>query len=288
LKTTKIYFAPFHSTSDDSSTSPCGTIIATFKKAVTMQDWPYDVGDDPSFYAMRQLGGQLSWGICRQDVRNSLRPGDIVAFFAFHRFEETGDSEYRFCALASVDKCVSQIDLWRERSLRVYRKYFNLLIRPSKSVKEAWEHFEPTLTGSRVHHDWLWRLAEHQGFQKKHFKELEETDLLGPGASIRRRPVVIAKNYVLFSDDTTKTHVLSKPPVVAWHSRGKPAEDWNQDKFSQVLKRLTLDVAEQANGRKRSLRIRNSQRAHRHIVFELPSSEAGRWRAQFLDHIRGR
>lgn len=178
---------------------------------------------------------------------------------------------------------MTQIDLWREGSLRVYRKYFNLLIRPSKSVKEGWEHFEPTLTGSRLHHDWLWRMAEHQGFQKRDFKELEENDLLEPAASIQRRPVVIAKNYVLFSDDTTKTHVLSKPPVVAWHSRGRAAEDWNQDKFSQGLKRLTLDVAEQTNGRKRSLRIRNSQRAHRHIVFELASSEAGRWRAQFLD-----
>jgi hypothetical protein len=45
------------------------------------RDWPYDIGDDPSFYAMRKSGGQLSWGICRQDVRNSLCPGDIVAFF---------------------------------------------------------------------------------------------------------------------------------------------------------------------------------------------------------------
>jgi len=237
---------------------------------------------------MRRFGGQLSWGICRQDVRNSLRPGDIVAFFSFHKFEETGDSEYRFCALASVDTRVSQIDLWRERSLRVYRKYFNLLIRPSKSVTEGWEHFEPTLTGSRVHHDWLWRMAEHQGFQKRYFKELEETNLLEPGASIRSRPVVIAKNYVLFSDDATKTHVLPKPPVVAWHSKGKPAEDWNQDKFSQALKRLTLDVAEQANGRRRSLRIRNSQRAHRHIVFEMKTTEASHWRQDFLNLIQRR
>jgi len=43
-------------------------------------------------------------------------------------------------------------------------------------------------------------MAEHQGFQKKGFKELEETDLLEPGATIRGRAVVISKNYVLFSD----------------------------------------------------------------------------------------
>ncbi len=285
---TRIYVAPFHATSDDSSMSPCGSTIAAFKRAVAVQDWPYDVGDDPSFFAMRKFGGQLSWGICRQDVRNRLRPGDIVVFFAFQKFEETGDSEYRFCALASVDKCVSQTDLWQDKSLRIYRKYFNLLIRPSNSVSEGWEHFEPTLTGSRVHPDWLWRIAEHQGFRKKHFKNLEKTDGLEPGAAIRGRPVAIAKNYVLFSGDPAKTHVLSNTPVVAWHSKGKLAEEWNRDKFSQSIRGLTLEVAEKANARKRSLRIRNSQRAHRHIVFELSLSEAKDWRAEFLNIIRSR
>lgn len=156
-----------------------------------------------------------------------------------------------------------------------------------KSARGEWEHFEPVLEGSRVHHDWLWRMAEHQGFQKKDFKKLQETDRLEPGATIRGRSVVIARNCVLFSCDPAKTHVLSQPPVVAWHSRGKPAEEWNHNKFSQAVRRLTLDVAEQANSRKRSLRIGNSQRAHRHIVFKLPLAEATRWRAEFLELVRG-
>jgi hypothetical protein len=288
MASTRIYFAPFHATSDDSSVSACGSTIAAFKKAVKCQSWPYDNGDDPSFYAARKFGGQLSWGICRQDVRNRLRRGDIVVFFSFRNFKETGDSEYRLCALATVDRRVSQIDIWQDKGLEIYRKYFNLLIRPLRAGHEAWEHFEPTLDGSRLHRDWLWRMAEHQGFRKKDFKKLQDTDRLESAATIRGRSAVIARNYVLFSGDAAKTHILSKPPVMAWHSRGNPAEEWNRDKFSQVVRRLTLDVAERANGRRRSLRIRNSQRAHRHIVFELPHSDAERWRAEFLELIRSR
>ena len=284
----KVYFAPFHATSDESSVSACGTTIATFRKAVELQDWPYDNGDDPSFYAARKFGGQLSWGICRQDVRKGLRAGDIVVFFSFRKFDETGDSEYRLCALATVDRKVSQSDIWQDKSLEVYRKYFNLLIRPSGSTHGAWEHFEPTVEGSREHHDWLWRIAEHQGFRKADFKKLEETGCLQPEAIIRGHPVVIARNYVLFSSDPAETHILSKPPVIASHSKGKPAEEWNQDKFSQAARRMTLDAAERANGRRRSLRIRNSQRAHRHIIFELPRFQAERWRVEFLDLIRDR
>ena len=286
MKPVRIYFAPFHSAMGGSAMSACGSTIAAFKKAVKRQDWPYDNGDDPSFYAARKFGGQLSWGICRQDVRNRLRCGDIVVFFSFRKFKETGDSEYRLCALATVERKVSQSDIWQDNSLKTYRKYFNLLIRPSRSRHGAWEHFEPTLDGSRLHHDWLWRMAHHQGFRKKDFKKLQATDRLEPGAAVRDRSVILARNYVLFSCDAVETHILSKPPVIAWHSKGQPAEEWNQDKFSQAVKRLTLDIANHSNGRRRSLRIRNSQRAHRHIVFELSPHEAECWRAEFLALIR--
>lgn len=282
MAVTRVYVAPFHATASDSSNSPCGSIIAAFKKAVKLQGWPYDNGDDPSFYAMRKFGGQLSWGICRQDVRNRLRPGDIVVFFSFRKFEGTGDSEYRLCAFARVERKVRQTDLWRDANLRTFSRYFNLLIRPSSFSPDAWEHFEPSLDGPRVHHDWLWRIADHRGIRKKEFGKLQQTGRLEPGATIRGRSLVVAPNYVLFSSDPAETHVLSKPPVVAWHSKGKPAEEWNQDKFSQTVRRLTLDVAERASGRRRSLRIRNSQRAHRHIVFELRGSDVERWRGDFL------
>jgi len=264
--------------------SPCGSTVAVFNGAVSRQDWPFDGGDDPSFYAVRQFGGQLSWGVCRQDVRNNLRPKDIVVFFSYRKLEDTGDSEYRLCALATVEGKVSQMEVWQDQNLRLYRKYFNLLIRPSKCVRGSWDHFEPT---SQVHDDWLWRIAERNGFRKKDFEAIQKTHFLQPHATVRGNPVVIARNYVLFSADPEKTHVLSKPkpPVVAWHSKGKPAEHWNEDEFSQAVRRLTLKVAEGANGQWRSLRIRNSQRAHRHIVFRLPRREAEQWRRRFLDLV---
>jgi hypothetical protein len=288
VKPVRIYIAPFHASSGDSAGSPCGSTIAAFQNSVTRQEWPYDNGDDPSFYSISKFGGQLSWGVCRQDVRNRLSSGDIVVFFSFRKFAERGDSEYRLCAVATVHQKVSQIELWEDRKLRNFTKYFNLLVRPSTSRPGAWEHFEPTLHGARVHGDWLWRIADHRGLRKDDFNELEETDRLERGAAIRARPVVIADNYVLFSSDPAQTHVLSTPPVVAWHSKGKPAEEWNSDSLSRAVRRLTIETATRANGRRRSLRIRNSQRAHRHIVFELPRHEAHKWRSDFLHLVRGK
>jgi hypothetical protein len=52
------------------------------EKAIIDGEWPYDNGDDPSFYVARR-GGLLTWGVCRQDVRNSIEPGSIVVFFAY-------------------------------------------------------------------------------------------------------------------------------------------------------------------------------------------------------------
>lgn len=288
MGTTKVFIAPFHAASEDSSRSLCGSTIASFRLAVKRQNWPYDNGDDPSFYAARTLGGQLSWGICRQDVRNGLLTGDSVVFFSFRKFKTTGDAEYRLCALATVDRKVSQSDIWRDKSLEIYRKYSNLLIRPTGAKHDSWEHFEPSLQGSQRHGDWLWRIAENTGFRKPEFKDLQLTDRLESGATIRDRPIVIADNYVLFSPDPAKTHILSRPPVIAWHSKGKPREEWTRDAFSQSVRQLTLGVAEQANGRARSLRTENRQQPHRHIVFELPQSEAEQWRADFLELIRGR
>lgn len=144
---------------------------------------------------MRKFGGQLSWGVCRQDVRNRLSTGDVVVFFSYLKFEDTGDSEYRLCALATVERSVSQIKLWQDPKLRRFRKYFNLLIRPARSTRGGWEHYEPTLNGDRirVHGDWLWRICDHRGLRKEHFDKLEETNRLGPRATIRGRPLVIAQ-----------------------------------------------------------------------------------------------
>lgn len=287
METVRIYFAPFHARLGNSSNSPCGSTIATFRNTVSRQDWPYDIGDDPSFYAMKKFKCQLSWGICRQDVRNSLRPGDIVVFFSFRKFEDTGDTQYRLCALATVDKKVSQIDIWKDKNLQIYTKYFNLLIRPSGPEREGWKHFEPPAEGPLGHQDWIWRIAKHRGLRKENFKNLEKNNYFDEKKNyfdLGDQPVVVIPNYVLFSPDREKTHVLSKPPVIACHAKakGETAEKWNPDVFSQAVKRMTLEKAMNVNGRERWLRTSNPQRPHRHITFTLSRSKAKAWLSEFL------
>ena len=285
---TQIYFAPFHAASGASGDSPCGSRTARFNTALARQDWPYDIGDDPSFYSSRTFGGPLTWGICRQDVRNSLRVGDIVVFFSFRKIEGSGESEYRLCAVATVEQKVSQLDLWSsDEELSRLRSYFNLLVRPLKAANGVWEHFEPALAGPGLHGDWLWRIADHRGLRKDDFNDIEHSDRLRVGQTIRGGAVQIADNYVLFAVAPAETYVLAKPPLVATHLPGLPHERWERDKFSQAVQRMTLGVAEEANGRRRWLRIRNSQRAHRHIRFKLPGAEAKDWKKDLLDLVAG-
>jgi hypothetical protein len=65
--------------------------------------------------------------------------------------------------------------------LSAFRKYCNLLIRPSKT-KRFWEHFEPCLQGPRVHKDWLWRIADHGGLRMKEFKNIHKTNRFKQGS----------------------------------------------------------------------------------------------------------
>ena len=286
----RIYIAPYHAAKGDLTSSPCGSSVAVFKKIVARGDWPLDYGDDPSFYAMKEFEGPLSWGVCRQDVRNRLRSGDMLVFFSYLKCADNGSSEYRLCALATVEISVSQKEIWEDPKLKKFRRYFNLLIKPGKPTCDSWEHYEPTVKDDRyrIHGDWLWRICYHRGLSKKDFEEVEKTNRFDSKTHVRRLPLLVARNYVLFSTDSDKTCVLSRPPIVALHSKGRAVEEWKADRFSQRIRELTLGCASRANGKNRSLRIRNSQRAHRHIVFELPSREAEDWRRRFMNFIRRR
>ena len=96
----------------------------------------------------------------------------------------------------------------------------------------------------------------------------------------------IANNYIIFSSTDDETHVLPKPPVVAFHYRGEPFEEWNPDKLGEEVKGFTLDKAKQVNGRRRWLRTRNPTQPHRHIMFELNQRDALTWRTDFMRLIR--
>jgi hypothetical protein len=62
--------------------------IATYLRESPDDEWPFDHGDDPSFRSSQRLRGRVTWGVCRQNVRNQLRPGDVVVFFAADRLRD--------------------------------------------------------------------------------------------------------------------------------------------------------------------------------------------------------
>ena len=52
----------------------------------------------------------------------------LASLSPFRKFEETGDSKYQLCALATVERKVRQIDLWQDKNLLSYTKYFSGII----------------------------------------------------------------------------------------------------------------------------------------------------------------
>src|SRR4051794_1528407 len=65
--------------------------VAVYLAAASTGGWPFDVGDDPSFRAARHApGSDVTWGVCRTDLRNALRPGDVVVFIAAEDLSPSG------------------------------------------------------------------------------------------------------------------------------------------------------------------------------------------------------
>jgi hypothetical protein len=221
---------------------------------VQAQSWPYDVGDDPSFFAAAHLGGPLAWGVCRPDVRNAVRSGDWVAFIAAQD-ADAGARIYRFAALLQVERKVPQNALFTDPHLAPYQQYLNLLIRPSGT---GWEHHEPALPTKHWHQDWLWRLSDRTSSKKE---VAAATAAFRPGTLL---PVAPAANYVLFSQSIGV--VAKEPPVIADHQRGAMHEVWRKDQTSQSLGQHLL------GGLKRGLRTGNRQQPHRHIRRPLGAS----------------
>lgn len=286
---TKIYLATFLSPSaNDATSSGCTGKIERMKNDQSANgDWPYDFGDDPSFLSMGSSRGNLTWGICRPDVRNKLSDGDIVVFFSFRKESKTQGS-YQLCAIATVERKISQTDIWLKPDLRKYQGYCNLLIRPrAQGGQGFWEHHEPCLDGSSTHEDWLWRITQHTGLRKAAFDGIQKRNRFRLDEGVGGRPLKIAQNYVIFSSDPKLTRVLSRPPLVASYNKGLPAEQWLADPFVQSLKCLTLDAASNSTGRPRYLRTRNRQQPHRHIVWLMAPAAAIEWREKFFTITEG-
>lgn len=206
-----------------------------------------------------------------------------MVFFSVRRRNEQHSFEYCLCAVGTVERKVRQSDIWREGELRRrFGRYLNLLIRPHGP--RAWDHREPG--SERPHKDWLWRIANQHGFRRKHFAQLEASDLLPAGAKIQGRPISIAENYVMFSPQEDYTCILAKPRLVArCDSNGQP-EKWLDDQISRVVRGHTLGAASECGSRRRSLRSAHKQHSHPVVRWSVPMEKAVRWRARLLEIVR--
>jgi hypothetical protein len=140
---------------------PSTALGEEFDDAVRAQEWPYDPADDPAFFCARRLrreGGQLSWGICRPDVRSRLRPGDTVVFLGNE--DEGSQTSYRFAGFATVKEMIGQDQIWEDDRYAVYRQYLNLLVEAAGDG--VYRHRE-THPGD-PHPNWLWRLVGRSGY----------------------------------------------------------------------------------------------------------------------------
>lgn len=242
--------------------------------------WPEDIGDDPSFVASQNLAprrGVLTWGVCRQDVRNKLRPGDLVVFFATDRLADRRPDpvRYAFIGFATVSQKISQVEIWSDPALTVYREYRNLLIR---RVGDRFEHFEPGLPPNRWHGDWYWRIAMIDGHRKVEFDRIHAQTSFSLDCTV---VAPVARNYVLFAPDGPETMILENPPIVATAlTAGKP-EDWRPTGFAGDLREWLR------NATHRSLRTANQQRAHRHITIRRADIDEWRERLRAMSRAAG-
>lgn len=228
-----------------------------FRTASVSGDWLLDVADDPSFFSASKYAGSVTWGVCRQDVRNHLSPGDLVIFFAV-KFNPLRDAaDYHLSAALTVYATVSQASVFRDSELEPFRQYLNLLIRPSAA---GWEHFEPALPRSSWHSDWLWRICAHNGLPKSEFLEAGSAPSIGPTPTIRGVPLQFARNYVVFSDNPSSSVVFRPAPLVARWRKADPYEAWLETPAARRIRSIAF-----SDSKRDHLRTSNGQQPHRHL-----------------------
>jgi len=231
-------------------------LAAEFYRVCASRSFPYDIGDDPSFFASKHLGGPITWGVCRADVRRALKPRDWVVFFAAERAPDEPDiTSYYLVAALEVDYLTSQTDVvsGKTREPKLH-EYLNLLIVPDG---DGWRHYEPANHPRDWHKDWLWRICDQDGRAKRDMQAAAARHF--PGQPL---PVPVANNYVVFS--RVSEIRLGTPLLVARHAKGELTESWLCDPLPVEVRRLVFGHSQ------RGLRTPNRQQPHRHFRRELP------------------
>jgi hypothetical protein len=279
---TSIYLVCFHSEQPESFEGSTGQFLDV-EQGISTGEWPYDNGDDPSFYVARK-GGPLTWGVCRQEVRNSICKSSVVVFFSFSSLDD-GRVLYRLCGVTTVvDKVDVRATHGDPRFAQFRQLFINCLIRPEKG---GWRHDETDRPLSQRHRDWLWRISDHRGVQQKQFDDRYE-NIYRKGrfsdSALSSRGLRLARNYVVFATDPPEAYISPVPPEVAIARRGEH-EKWNDE----TLKRLTVHQAARfhKNGRVYLRTVNSSGRnVHRHIRFVMPTTQVALWRSQLINALK--
>jgi len=229
-------------------------------------NWLYDVGDDPSFYCSNLYNTNLSWGICRPNIRNKIRPNDIVVFFCYNGSNQT----YFLVGLATVEEKIKQTQIWTDNNYIQYQQNFNLLIRLNNGI---WEHHEPLFNIHGQHKDWANRLASR--FPNATFQYDEE---------YLSYSYAIQDNYVLFKVDQQDTCILNNPiPVANWEP-GAYNENWplNTDDSIAVRNMIFNET------HRESLRVHPNNQGHVHIFIAKNEEELLIWKNNFINFLQER
>jgi hypothetical protein len=271
---TDVYLVPYHSYYPDRRVYAASGRFASVEKAIASGEWPYDNGDDPSFFAARHDRGLLTWGVCRQDVRVKIREGSICVFVAFTK--DGAIVRYRISAVATVAEKVDRRSIFEDSRFQG-KTYINLLIKPDGN---GWKYDEYDRHEDHRHIDWLWRISDHGKIKKDHFmaRYLE----LSNSGWFLDSDIVIERDYVLFSQESDKTYISPDPPLVATARNGEH-EQWTSSEFMN----LTVGSAAQLHrGRRDFLRSSGHGYTHRQLRFKLPSDRAVEWRQSLISALR--
>jgi hypothetical protein len=224
--------------------------------------WQYDVGDDPSFYCAKTYENNLTWGICRRNIRNKIEKKDVVIFFCY----SSVTNAYYLAGIATVINKIKQTQIWKENRYKRYRKYFNILIRFHKN---KWEHFEPLFNEKGAHKDWVHRLSNNSqsNLEISHDSFFSE--------------IKVADNYVIFERNNNETYILNSPIHVANWDCGKDNEDWIINRDINKIKEAIF----KSTGRK-SLRVHQRNQAHVHIRIKMDKNDLKKWTSYFISVIK--
>jgi hypothetical protein len=254
------------------SARPGIAYVAVYLRDPQADAWPLDVGDDPSFDASARfasIGGVLSWGVCRPDLRKRVQPGDLIVFFATDQLRYHRPARYVFVGFATVDRLVSHQAIWEDVDLAVYRQYRNLLIKPSGNA--TYRHDEP-IAHKYWHTNWLWRSTNTRGLRTKDLEPLERLHVWRPGMMVNGHPLAFGPVYILFAPEGAGTFVAADPPLIAEAAAREQPERWADTPLAHDLRRIAIGGS--ATGRA-SLRV-NNQMAHRHIPLAAPPPDVRR------------